>query len=282
MSSINPLMLDLYAVIGNPVSHSKSPLIHATFAQQTGQSMQYIALLAPIDGFKTAVENFRQQGGKGLNVTVPFKLEAFQLSSCLTERAKIAQAVNTLKFDGNDILGDNTDGAGLVCDIELNLSIPIAAKRVLLLGAGGAARGVILPLLQKNPALLAIANRTINKAKNLQEQFRTYGDITAGDFLQFSKEKFDIIINATSASLHNELPDIAPGTFKHAELVYDMMYNLDDQTPFLKFAQYHGAQKFADGIGMLVEQAAESFFVWRNVKPQTKPVIAMLKSKSRT
>lgn len=271
-------MLDLYAVIGNPVSHSKSPSIHSAFALQTNQAMEYTALLAPIDGFKTTVENFRQQGGKGLNVTVPFKLEAYQLSTRLTERARIAQAVNTLKFEVNEILGDNTDGVGLVRDIELNLLIPIAAKRVLLLGAGGAARGVILPLLQKKPALLAIANRTINKAKALQEQFMTYGNIIAGDFLQFSEEQFDIIINATSASLHNELPDIPSRTFTHAELAYDMMYNQEELTPFLKFAQQHGAWQLADGIGMLVEQAAESFFVWRNVKPQTKPVIAMLKS----
>lgn len=274
-------MPDLYAVIGNPVSHSKSPLIHSAFAQQTQQSMQYTALLAPIGGFKMTVENFRQQGGKGLNVTVPFKLEAFQLSTRLTERATIAQAVNTLKFDDDEILGDNTDGAGLVCDIELNLSIPIAAKRILLLGAGGAARGVILPLLQKHPALLAVANRTISKAKTLQEQFMMYGNIAAGDFSQFSKEKFDIIINATSASLHNELPGIGPGAFKHAELAYDMMYNLDAHTPFLEFAQQHGTRQLADGIGMLVEQAAESFFVWRHVKPQTKPVIAMLKSANK-
>lgn len=271
-------MLDLYAVIGNPVSHSKSPSIHSAFALQTNQAMEYIALLSPIDGFKTTVENFRQQGGKGLNVTVPFKLEAYQLSTRLTERARIAQAVNTLKFEGNEVLGDNTDGVGLVRDIELNLLIPIAAKRVLLLGAGGAARGVILPLLQKEPALLAIANRTIDKAKTLQEQFMTYGNIVAGDFLQFSEEQFDIIINATSASLHNELPDIPSRTFTRAGLAYDMMYNQEELTPFLKFAQQHGARQLADGIGMLVEQAAESFFVWRNVKPQTKPVIAMLKS----
>lgn len=274
-------MLDLYAVIGNPVSHSKSPAIHSAFALQTNQTMEYTTLLAPIDGFKAAVENFRQQGGRGLNVTVPFKLEAYQLSTRLTKRARIAQAVNTLKFEGNEISGDNTDGAGLVRDIESNLLIPIAAKRVLLLGAGGAARGVILPLLQKEPALLAIANRTINKAEILQEQFIPYGKIVAGDFRQFSEEKFDIIINATSASLHNELPDLPPHIFTHAELAYDMMYNQEALTPFLKFAQQHGARQLADGIGMLVEQAAESFFVWRNVKPLTKPVIAMLKSTNK-
>ena len=242
--------------------------------------MEYTTLLAPIDGFKAAVENFRQQGGRGLNVTVPFKLEAYQLSTRLTKRARIAQAVNTLKFEGNEISGDNTDGAGLVRDIESNLLIPIAAKRVLLLGAGGAARGVILPLLQKEPALLAIANRTINKAEILQEQFIPYGKIVAGDFRQFSEEKFDIIINATSASLHNELPDLPPHIFTHAELAYDMMYGKKHSRLSLNSLS-NGARQLADGIGMLVEQAAESFFVWRNVKPLTKPVIAMLKSTNK-
>ena len=176
-------MPDLYAVIGNPISHSKSPLIHTAFAQQTNQSMQYDARLAPLDGFMLAVENFRQQGGKGLNVTVPFKLEAHHLSTHLTERAKIAQAVNTLKFENNGISGDNTDGAGLIRDIESNLGVSIAARRILLLGAGGAARGVILPLLQQNPALLAIVNRTPHKAEALQQQFTSHGPIVAGDLM---------------------------------------------------------------------------------------------------
>ncbi len=270
-------MLDLYAVIGNPVSHSKSPLIHTAFAQQTNQSMQYDARLAPLDGFMLAVENFRQQGGKGLNITVPFKLEAHDLSTHLTERAKIAQAVNTLKFENDEILGDNTDGTGLIRDIGSNLGLSITAKRILLLGAGGASRGVILPLLQQNPALLVIANRTPHKAKALQQQFISHGHIVAGDFMAFSDEKFDIIINATSASLHNTLPEISASVFSHAELVYDMMYSRE-LTGFLKFAQQNGAQQLADGIGMLVEQAAESFFIWRGINPQTKPVITMLKS----
>lgn len=270
-------MLDSYAVIGNPISHSKSPLIHTTFAQQTNQSMQYSALLAPLDGFQTTVTSFRQQGGKGLNVTVPFKLEAFQLATRLTERASIAQAVNTLKFEHNEILGDNTDGAGLVRDIELNLSISIAAKRILLLGAGGAARGVILPLLQQKPAMLAIANRTPHKAETLQQQFNSYGNMVAGDFMRFSDEHFDLIINATSASLHDALPELPARIFSHVTLAYDMMYR-HEPTAFLKFAQQNGARQIADGIGMLVEQAAESFFVWRGIRPQTKPVITMLKS----
>lgn len=270
-------MFDLYAVIGNPISHSKSPLIHAAFARQTDQSMQYETRLAPLDGFELAVENFRQQGGKGLNVTVPFKLEAHRLSTHLTERARIAQAVNTLQFKNDEILGDNTDGIGLIRDIESNLGISIAAKRILLLGAGGASRGVILPLLQQNPALLVIANRTPHKAEALQQQFISHGHIVAGDFMAFSDEKFDIIINATSASLHDAVPQIPASVFLHAELAYDMMYSRE-LTRFLKFAQQNGAQQLADGIGMLVEQAAESFFIWRGINPQTKPVITMLKS----
>ncbi len=270
-------MPDSYAVIGNPISHSKSPLIHTTFAQQTHQSMQYVAILAPLDDFKATVESFRQQDGKGLNVTVPFKLQAFQLSTHLTTRATIAQAVNTLKFDEGEILGDNTDGAGLVRDIELNLGISIATKRILLMGAGGAARGVILPLLQQKPSLLAIANRTPHKAETLQQQFLAYGNIVAGDFMRFSNEHFDIIINATSASLHDALPEVPASIFAQATLAYDMMYS-HEPTRFLKFAQQNGAHQLSDGIGMLVEQAAESFFLWRGIRPQTKPVIAMLKS----
>lgn len=270
-------MNDSYAVIGNPIAHSKSPLIHAAFAQQTNQSMHYVALLAPLDGFRSTVENFRSQGGKGLNVTVPFKLEAYRLSTRLTERASIAQAVNTLKFENDEILGDNTDGAGLVRDIETNLGVPFDNKRILLMGAGGAARGVILPLLQKKPALLAIANRTPHKAEALQKLFDAYGKVTAGDFMHFSGEVFDIVINATSASLHDELPELPTGIFAQTGLAYDMMYDREP-TRFLQFARQSGARQIADGIGMLVEQAAESFYLWRNVKPETKPVIAMLKS----
>lgn len=271
-------MLDSYAVIGNPIAHSKSPLIHTAFAQQTNQALQYSAILAPLDGFRKTVENFRQQGGKGLNVTVPFKLEAYQLATRLTERAAIAQAVNTLKFGNDEILGDNTDGAGLVRDIECNLGISIADKRILLMGAGGAARGVILPLLQHKPTLLAIANRTAQKAEALQQQFIAHGNITAGNFMHFSGTHFDLIINATSASLHDALPELPVDVFAHATLAYDMMYS-HEPTRFLQFAQKNGAHHIADGIGMLVEQAAESFFLWHGVRPQTKPVIALLKSK---
>ena len=270
-------MFDLYAVIGNPIAHSKSPFIHTIFAQQTHQAMQYTAILAPLDGFKKTVASFHLQGGKGLNVTVPFKLQAFQLATRLTERATIAQAVNTLKFEDNEILGDNTDGVGLVRDIELNLGISIAAKRILLIGAGGAAQGVILPLLQRKPAILAIANRTPQKAQMLQQLFLPFGNIIAGNYTSFSNKHFDIIINATSASLNNAMPEVPADIFAHATLAYDMMYG-NELSRFLKFAQEQGARQVADGIGMLVEQAAESFFLWRGVTPQTKPVITQLRS----
>ncbi|TXI17099.1 MAG: shikimate dehydrogenase [Nitrosomonas sp.] len=270
-------MSDLYAVVGNPVSHSKSPLIHTIFAQQTHQVMQYTAILAPLNGFKSAVENFHNQGGKGLNVTVPFKMEAFQLATRVTERAASAQAVNTLKFNNGEILGDNTDGIGLLRDIELNLGVTITGKRILLMGAGGAAQGVILPLLQQKPAMLAIANRTPQKAYALQQQFSTFGKVVAGDFTSFANQRFDIIINATSASLSGALPEIPADIFAQTELAYDMMYG-HEPSRFLKFAQQHGARHIADGIGMLVEQAAESFLLWRGIRPQTIPVIALLKA----
>ncbi len=271
--------LDAYAVIGNPISHSKSPLIHTAFAQQTDQAMKYEAILSDTDKFNKTVANFRQQGGKGMNVTVPFKLDAYEFATHLTERAKLAQAVNTLKFEDNEILGDNTDGAGLVRDIETNLGIEINSKHVLLLGAGGAARGVILPILNQNPATLAIANRTPQKAQLLQQQFSSYGDIIPGGFMDFSGQQFDIIINATSASLNDALPALPSNIFTDGSLAYDMMYS-NEPTRFLIFAQQNGAQHLADGIGMLVEQAAESFYLWRGVRPETKSIITHLKTLS--
>lgn len=270
-------MPDFYAVIGNPVNHSKSPIIHREFAHQCHQDMRYEAILAPLDGFAATVKAFQQGGGKGLNVTLPFKPEAYNISTHLTDRANAAQAVNTLKFDENyGILGDNTDGAGLIQDIEINQDVTIDGKSVLLMGAGGAARGVILPLLERKPHLLAIANRTKAKADVLQRQFSSYGNILAGYYQDFTGERFDIIINATSASLHGELPSLPLGIFKDNSVAYDMMYS-KELTPFLIFAKQQGANKLVDGIGMLVEQAAESFFLWRDIRPETKKVIEMLK-----
>ena len=272
-------MPDLYAVIGNPIAHSKSPLIHAAFAQQTGENMQYEALLAPLHGFTQAVADFRAGGGRGLNVTVPFKLQAWQLATQLTERAAAAQAVNTLRFDPSAdgvILGDNTDGAGLVRDITVNLQQRISGKRVLLMGAGGAARGVLLPLLQQQPAVIAIANRSPAKAQALQQQFAAHGHVIAGAYADFAGQQFDLIINATSASLSEQLAPLADNSYAPGALAYDMMYG-KDWTPFLRLAQQQGAACLADGTGMLVEQAAESFFVWRGIRPETNPVIKILK-----
>jgi shikimate dehydrogenase len=270
-------MIDTYAVIGNPIEHSKSPFIHAEFARQTGQKMQYEAILAPLDSFKSTVNAFQKNDGKGMNITIPFKLEAYALATRLTNRASAAQAVNTFKFGQHgEILGDNTDGAGLVRDIEINLKILITGKRILLMGAGGAAHGVILPLLQKNPALLVVANRTPEKALALQRQFTTHGNIKAGHYQDFAGENFDILINATSASLYDQLPPLPPGLIKKTSLAYDMLYS-SRLTPFLEFAKAQGAVQLADGVGMLVEQAAESFFLWRNIRPETQIVIKRLK-----
>jgi shikimate dehydrogenase len=269
-------MSDRYAVIGHPIAHSKSPDIHARFAIQTNQELSYERLLAPLDGFPATVQTFIKQGGKGANVTVPFKLEAHALASMLTERAQAAGAVNTLKFDGVSIIGDNTDGVGLVTDIVRNVGAAIRGKRVLLLGAGGAARGVMLPLLQEQPAELVIANRTVSKASELATQFAGQGNVRASDFSSL-QDSFDIIVNATSASLAAAVPPVAPVVFAAGALAYDMMYG-KEPTVFMRFASRHGAH-VRDGLGMLVEQAAESFYVWRGVRPATASVFAELRAK---
>jgi shikimate dehydrogenase len=208
---------------------------------------------------------------------VPFKLEACALSSRLTERAKAAGAVNTLVFEADDILGDNTDGAGLVRDIVVNLGYALGGQRVLLMGAGGAARGVIRPVLEHEPAVLTIANRTRQKADDLQQLFASSGNVVSTAYGDLRGQEFDLVINATSASLHGDLPPQPKGIFAAASLAYDMMYG-KGHTPFLQFAQQQGAARLADGIGMLVEQAAESFFLWRGTRPETEPVIEMLRS----
>lgn len=268
-------MPDRYAVIGNPIAHSKSPDIHARFAAQTGQDLVYERLLAPLDGFTQTVRDLMRQGGKGANVTVPFKLDAYALASSRTERAQAAGAVNTLKFEGEKIIGDNTDGIGLVADIVHNAGIAMRGKRVLLLGAGGAARGVILPILNQQPAELAIANRTVAKAKELAWRFAQQGPVSACAF-DALQAPFDIVINATSASLTEDVPPVAPAVFDRA-FAYDMMYG-KGPTVFMRAAARYGAA-VRDGLGMLVEQAAESFFVWRGVRPDTAPVFAELRAK---
>ncbi len=267
-------MTDRYAVFGNPISHSKSPLIHAAFARQTGQDISYEALLAPLDGFAAAVDAFRAAGAKGANVTVPFKLEAFKYATELTERARLAEAVNTFKFDGDTVLGDNTDGAGLARDVTANMGVAMAGRRVLLMGAGGAARGVVLPMLGEKPALLFIANRTADKAVRLAEQFARYGAVSGGGYDALAGLQFDVVINATSSGLSDALPPVPEKVFAPGALAYDMMYGRE--TPFMAFARARGA-RVADGLGMLVEQAAEAFHVWRGVRPETAPVIAQLR-----
>ena len=266
---------DQYAVIGNPIAHSKSPEIHARFAAQTQQAIKYDRLLAPLDGFAATVQKFVRAGGKGLNVTVPFKLEAFAMATMLTPRARAAGAVNTLKFDGGEMLGDNTDGIGLVTDIVRNAGIPIAGKTVLLLGAGGAARGALLPLLDEQPARLVVANRTPAKAVELVGRFDSHPRLEAGNFGELN-DVFDIVINATAASLTSEVPPVSPRVFGARTLAYDMMYG-SAPTAFMRFATQHGAMA-RDGLGMLVEQAAESFALWRGVRPETSGVFDALRA----
>jgi shikimate dehydrogenase len=268
-------MTDRYAVIGNPISHTKSPLIHGMFAQATAQDLEYIAIEGPLDGFADAVQHFRAEGGRGMNVTAPFKLQAFDLADDRSERARLAGAVNAMKFDGGRIAADNFDGIGLVNDIQANLGMPLAGKRVLLLGAGGAARGAILPFLEQKPAMLAIANRTAAKADALADQVRDRGTVASGSFADFGSERFDVIVNATSASLKDELPAIAPGVFARDCLAYELVYG-KGLTPFLRLARNAGAKRLADGVGMLVEQAAEAFLWWRGVRPDTRAVIEKL------
>ena len=273
-------MTDLYAVFGNPIAHSKSPDLHARFAAASAQDMRYEARLAPVDGFAAALAEFVAAGGRGANVTVPFKEDAFRLSTRLSERARRAGAVNTLVFSGAEIYGDNTDGAGLVRDIESNAGVALAGKRVLLLGAGGASRGVIAPVLAGGPASLFIANRSAEKAVALAAEFGSDA-VSGGSFAETAAKSFDVVINATSASLSGESLPLPPGLFATGSLAYDMMYG-KGETPFLKLAREQGAALCVDGLGMLVEQAAEAFFVWRGVRPETALVLADLRTKLGT
>ena len=271
--------MDRYAVIGHPIAHSKSPQIHAAFARQTAQELCYDAILAPLDGFAATVADFRKAGGRGMNVTVPFKLEAFTLADRLTPRAQAAGAVNTLAFGGDGILGDNTDGAGLVRDLTINLGCTLTGRRVLLLGAGGAARGALLPLLAEKPAVLAIANRTAGKAAALATAFLSGAgetQLSACGFDALAGRHFDLVINATAASLADEAPPLPPGLYAGGAFAYDMMYGRGD-TPFMAAARADGAVRVADGLGMLVEQAAESFTLWRGLRPDSATVLAELR-----
>ena len=267
-----------YAVIGSPIAHTKSPLIHGMFAEAAGQDMAYSAILGPTepaDGFAQAVRAFRDGGGLGMNVTAPFKLQAFEMADFRTARAQLAGAVNALKFEGGQIQADNFDGLGLVNDIQRNLSVSIAGKRVLLLGAGGAARGALLPFLDQHPALLTIVNRTRGKAEQLAAQMKGQGSLTACGYADLKGQRFDLVVNATSASLKGELPPVPLEVFGADCLAYELLYG-KGLTPFLRLAQNAGVKRLADGVGMLVEQAAEAFEWWRGVRPDSQAVIDRL------
>ena len=264
--------MDRYGVFGNPIGHSKSPLIHRLFAEQTGELLSYEALLAPLEDFPGYAREFFVSG-LGANVTVPFKEQAFALADSLSARAQRAGAVNTLKklADGS-LLGDNTDGAGLVRDLTVNAGVSLKGKRILLLGAGGAVRGVLEPLLTEQPAALVIANRTVAKAEQLAREFADLGPVVASGY-DWIDAPVDLIINGTSASLAGELPAIAPSLIQpgHTQC-YDMMYG-KHTTAFNQWAAAHGAARTLDGLGMLIEQAAEAFYLWRGVRPDSAPVL---------
>ena len=271
-------VVDRYAVVGNPVAHSKSPLIQEAFARATGQRMRYERLLAPLDGFDQTVRTFVEANGRGLNVTIPFKLQAFALARERSTRAQSARACNTLAWRGDHWFGDNTDGAGVVRDLTRNLGETIAGRKLLVLGAGGAARGIAGALLAERPLRLLIANRTHAKAVDLAAQFERDGPIGAAALASLSGQQFDIVVNATSLGLGTSVPT---GLWPHRlfaaqALAYDLIY-ADQTTPFLQWARGEGAARTADGLGMLIEQAAESFCLWRGIRPDTGPVFRMLR-----
>ena len=272
-------MTDRYAVIGNPISHSKSPIIHSSFAKATGQDIEYIAIESSAERFAGAVHAFRDSGGRGMNVTAPFKLQAFELADAHSEHALQAGASNTLRFESNRIVADNFDGVGLVKDIQRNLGFTLMGKRVLLLGAGGAVRGALMPFLAEHPAELVIANRTEARAQALAAAVSTmavtHAKIRGTSFANIAEEQFDLVVNGTSASLTGELPPISPAVFAPDGMAYEMVYGRG-LTPFLRLAKQAGVRQLADGVGMLVEQAAEAFHHWRGVSPDTRAVIAQL------
>ena len=269
---------DRYAVFGNPVRHSKSPQIHAAFAAQCDQNLQYRAVLVEPDKFAAAARRFFDDGGRGLNITVPFKHDACGLADKLSDRARLAGAVNTLRLEEDGrIFGDNTDGIGLIRDMIANLGWTINSSRVLVLGAGGAVRGVLEPLLREHPRVLRVVNRTVSRAELLAQEFAQLGPIEAGGYDSLGSEQYDLLINGTSASLQGDLPPLPDSLLTHRSCCYDMMYGAQP-TVFMRWAAQHTAWAVADGLGMLVEQAAESFYLWRGQRPQTGPVLAELRS----
>ena len=269
---------DKYAVFGQPIKHSKSPQIHQAFAQQTQQDLIYTAEEVGADTFKITANHFFAEGGKGLNCTVPLKELAYQFADKLTERAQFAKAVNTLALqkDGS-ILGDNTDGCGLVTDLTVNHQIELKNRRILILGAGGATRGIISPIMQQNPSQLVIANRTVAKAVSLAEEFKSLGNnISGGGFADLAGQQFDVILNATSASLSGDLPPLPENILAKNGCCYDLAYS-NEPTAFVNWGKQQNALKSVDGVGMLIEQAAEAFYIWRGVRPQTQPMGNILK-----
>lgn len=269
--------MDRYAVIGNPIEHSRSPDIHAAFARQTGESIIYERILGNKQNFPAEVRNFISQGGLGLNVTVPFKEEAWRIADELSDRAHTAGAVNTLiRLDNNLLRGDNTDGVGLVRDLTVNQGFRLSGKRILMLGAGGAVRGVMRPLLEQKPKHIIIANRTASKAYSLANGLAPYGQVAGCGLDELAGMQFDLIINGTAAGLAGEVPQIPEEILAKGGWCYDMLYS-NQATAFQRWGRAHNAARSLDGLGMLVEQAAESFRLWRDILPETPPVIKLLR-----
>jgi shikimate dehydrogenase len=267
-----------YAVFGNPIKHSKSPQIHTLFAKQKDISLNYQAIEVPVESFNDYVNSFAEQNGKGLNITVPFKGEAFSLCETLTERAKLSASVNTIWFDElNKVHGDTTDGKGLLNDLTVNNDINLNNKSILILGAGGSVRAILEPLCAQNPSKIVIVNRTLNKAEELIKTFSSHGNMHAYSYKNLPNESYDLIINGTSLSLNGKLPDIPASTIDNTTSCYDLMYS-DTETVFMEWARKQGALKVMDGLGMLVEQAAEAFYIWHGVMPDTNPVIKSLRN----
>ena len=272
-------MTDRYAVIGNPIAQSKSPWIHSAFAQVTGQDIDYGKLLSPLGEFAATVDAFLASGGRGMNVTAPFKLDAFAYATDLAPSAQMAGAVNAMKFEGDKVYAENFDGVGLVRDVVHNLGCPLQGRRVLILGAGGATRGALLPLLAEQPAELLIVNRTVAKAQELAalaQQHQTGQVPVQGLGYDAVQGAFDVVLNASSSSLSGEMPPVSASVFAPDCLAYDLTYG-KGLTPFLRLAQQAGVTHLADGVGMLAEQAAEAFAWWRGVRPDTSSVISQLK-----
>lgn len=262
----------MYVVIGNPIAFSKSPLIYDMYAKATNMEIDYTKIEGELGQFAATVDAFRARGGKGMNITAPFKMDAFAYATDLSLGARLAGAVNAMKFEGERVFAENFDGVGLVRDVTHNLGCSLAGKRILVLGAGGAARGAMLPFLNQKPKQLVIVNRTVSKALALASEMAGYGPVSGGGYSELVGQRFDVVFNATSASLRGELPPVPGDVFSSGELAYELAYG-KGLTPFLRLAQNAGVQRFADGVGMLAEQAAEAFSWWRGVRPNTRAVI---------